>query len=68
MTEFKEHIEIFRETCDTRFEAWRALIDPKEKLYPVYWKWNEGKFEHIEFAVRSMKRRYPNLEIRLHCS
>ncbi|WP_448138027.1 hypothetical protein [Sphingobacterium siyangense] len=45
MTEFKEHIEIFRETSGTRFEAWRVLIDPKEKLYPVYWKWDEGKFE-----------------------
>lgn len=68
MTEFKEHIEIFRETCCTRFEAWRVLIDPKEKLYPVYWKWDERKFEHREFAVQSMKRRYPNLEIRFHRS
>ncbi|MGJ1244085.1 MULTISPECIES: hypothetical protein [Sphingobacterium] len=34
MTEFNEHIEIFRETCCTRFEAWQVLIDPKEKLYP----------------------------------
>ncbi|WP_286710540.1 MULTISPECIES: hypothetical protein [Sphingobacterium] len=31
MTEFKEYIEIFRETCGTRFEAWRVLIDPKGK-------------------------------------
>ncbi|WP_293939072.1 hypothetical protein [Sphingobacterium sp. UBA5996] len=68
MTELKEHIEIFRETLGTHFEAWRVLIDPKEKLYPVYWKWDEGKFEHREFAVETMKRRYPNLEIRFHCS
>jgi hypothetical protein len=68
MTEFKEHIEIFRETLGTRFEAWRVLIDPKEKLYPVFWKWDEGKFENREFAVRSMQRRYPNLAIRFHRS
>jgi len=64
MTEFKEHIEIIRETYGTRFEAWRVLIDPKEKLYPVYWKWDEGKFENREFAGWSMQRQYPNLEIR----
>ncbi len=34
MTEFNEHIDIIRETCDTRFEPSRVLIDPKEKLYP----------------------------------
>ncbi|WP_333577530.1 hypothetical protein [Sphingobacterium sp.] len=68
MIEFKEHIEIFRETYGTRFEAWRVLIDSKEKLYPVFLKWDEGKFEHKEFAVQSMKRRYPNLEIRLYRS
>ncbi len=64
MTEFKEHIEIFREAYGTRFEVWRVLIDPKEKLYPVHWKWDEGKFENREFAVQSMRRRYPRLEIR----
>lgn len=64
MAEFKEHIEIFKETLGTRFEAWRVLIDPKERLYPVYWKWHEGKFGNREFAVRSMQRKYPNLEIR----
>lgn len=68
MTKFKEHIEIVKEISGTRFEVWRVLIDPKEKLYPVYWKWNEGKFEHQECAVQTMKRRYPNLEIRFHCS
>lgn len=68
MTEFKEHIEIFRETYSTRFEAWRVLIDPKEKLYPVYWKWDEGKFENSEFADQTMKSRYPALEIRFHLS
>ncbi|MGJ1404486.1 hypothetical protein [Sphingobacterium siyangense] len=65
MTEFKEYIEILRETSGTRFEAWRVLIDTREKLYPVHWKWDEGKFENREFAVQSMKRRYPALEIRL---
>ncbi|GEM_PF-485466 len=64
MCELKEHIEIFRETSGTRFEAWHVFIDPKEQLYPVYWKWDEGKFENREFAVQSMKRRYPVLEIR----
>ena len=64
MTEFKEHIEIFRESRGTRFEAWRVLIDPKEKLYPIFWKWDEGKFDNREFAVQTMKRRYPALEIR----
>lgn len=64
MCEFKEHIEILRETSGTRFEAWRVLVDPKEKLYPVFWKWDEGKFENREFAIRTMKRRYPVLEIR----
>ncbi|KKO89061.1 hypothetical protein AAW12_23155 [Sphingobacterium sp. Ag1] len=64
MCEFKEHIEILRETSGTRFEAWRVLVDPKEKLYPVFWKWDEGKFENREFAIRTMKRRYPALEIR----
>lgn len=64
MAEFKEHIEIFRETCGTRFEAWRVVIDPKEKLYPVYWKWDEGKFGDRDLAVLTMKRRYPALEIR----
>ncbi|WP_411973682.1 hypothetical protein ACLCDV_10965 [Sphingobacterium sp. Lzh-3] len=68
MTKFKGHIEIFRETSGTRFEAWRVLIDPQEKLYPVFFKWDEGKFENREFAIQSMKRRYPNLEIRLHRS
>lgn len=68
MAEFKEHIEIFRETYGTRFEAWRVLIDPKEKLYPVYWKWDEGKFENRDFAILTMKRRYPVLEIRFHQS
>lgn len=68
MTEFKEHIEIFRETSGTRFEAWRVLIDPQEKLYPVFFKWDEGKFENGEFAIQSMRRRYPNLKIRFHRS
>jgi len=64
MTEFKEHIEIIRETWGTRFEVWRVLIDPKEKLYPVYWRWDEGKFADRDLAVQNMKRRYPALEIR----
>lgn len=64
MTEFKEHIEIFKETLGTRFEAWRVLIDPEEKLYPVYLKWDEGKFENRGFANQLMKRRYPALKIR----
>lgn len=29
MTEFKEHIEILRETSGARFGAWRVLIGPK---------------------------------------
>ena len=68
MTEFKEYIEIFRETSGTHFEAWRVLIDPKEKLYPVFWRWEEGKFENGEFAFRSMQRQYPLLEIRFNRS
>lgn len=68
MNEFKEHIEIFKETLGTRFEVWRVVIDPKEKLYPVYLKWDEGKFKNREFAVRSMRRQYPLLEIRFNRS
>lgn len=54
MAAYKEHIEIFRETWGTGYEAWRVLIDPKEKLYPVYWKWDEVKFENREFATRKL--------------
>lgn len=68
MSKYKEHIEIFRETRGTRFEAWRVLIDPKEKLYPVHWKWDEGKFADRGLAMQNMKRRYPALEIRFYRS
>jgi hypothetical protein len=36
MTEFKEHIEIFKETLGTRFEVWCVLIDPKEVVSSVF--------------------------------
>jgi len=43
MIEFKEHIEIFRETYGTRFEAWRVLIDPKENYIQFFGNGMKGR-------------------------
>lgn len=63
MPSFMEHIEIIQKYPNGRFEVWRVLIDPKEKLYPVYWKWHEDNFKYKRMAELWVKRKFPDHKI-----
>lgn len=39
------------------------LIDPKEKLYPVYWKWHEDNFKYKRMAELWIKSKFHDYKI-----